>query len=91
MNRSVDESGVKVASVESIGFAGAWAIPLFVMNAKFTYSSPAFARQAALFVWPVTGFSERLSMFSAAHQCVASHELAPTATAHVGQGTQPGG
>ena len=30
-------------------------------------------------------------MFSAAHHWVGLHELAPTATAQVGHGTQPGG
>ena len=30
-------------------------------------------------------------MLSAAHHWVGSHELAPTAFAHVGHGTQPGG
>src|SRR5262252_2837272 len=37
------------------------------------------------------GASARLKMFIAAHHLVGSQALAPTATCHVGQGTQPGG
>ncbi len=61
------------------------------MKAKLRYSKPALARQLALFAWLVTGFSERLSMFSAAHHFVGSQELAPTATRQVGHWIQPGG
>jgi hypothetical protein len=92
MNRSLDGSGVNVPCVvASTGLAGPCATPFLVMKAKFTYSSPTWFSHGALFCCPVTGFSERLSMLSAAHQWVGSHELAPTATCHVGHGTQPGG
>ena len=48
MNRSWLGSGVYVASVASTGLAGAWALPLRVMNAKLTGSTPTVSRQAAL-------------------------------------------
>jgi hypothetical protein len=36
--------------VASSGLAGAWAAPLLVMNAKFTYSTPTvFTQEALLF------------------------------------------
>src|SRR5215469_7268965 len=85
MNRSLAESGVKVASVESTGLAGAWETPFLVMNAKFTYSMPVIDAQVELSCVPVFRFCDRLSMFSAAHHLVAS-QLLPA-----GQGAQPGG
>src|SRR5450755_46596 len=91
MNRSLAGSGVNGARVESTGFAGAWATPFLVMKAKLTYSRPARLAQVAFWVVPLTGSSDRLSMFSAAHHLVGSQPLAPTATAQVGQGIQPGG
>src|SRR6185437_836788 len=91
IRKSLVRSGVNVARVDSSGFAGAWDWPFFVRNAKLTYSSPVLAAQVAFCVVPVTGFSARLKMFIAAHQRVGSQPLAPTATAQVGQGTQPGG
>src|SRR3974390_2236109 len=92
MNRSAFGSGVYVpAVVAPTGLAGPVATPLWVMNAKLTYSSPAWFRHVWLFACPVTGLRYRLSMFIAAHHCVALQELAPTATCHVGHGIQPGG
>src|SRR5579859_996519 len=85
MNRSLAGSGVNVASVEFTGFAGACATPFLVMKAKLTYSRPACAWQVGFRNCPLTGFSDRLSMFSAAHHLVAS-QLAPG-----GHSTQPGG
>src|ERR1700687_3540059 len=87
MNRSAFGSGVNVLIVELTGFGGEFGCgtPLFVMKAKFTYSSPVVAAQVEFRTWPVTGFSERLSMLSAAHHLVAS-QLLPA-----GHGTQPGG
>src|SRR5690348_5012278 len=85
MNRSADGLGVKVLTVESSGFGGepgcGW--PLFVMKAKFTYSTPVSPEHAPN-VGPM-GFSERLSMLSAAHHLVGS-QLLPA-----GHNTQPGG
>src|SRR5258708_1944399 len=91
MNRSLARFGVNVAVVESTGFAGAVERPFLVMNAKLTYSRPVLAAQVAFWVVPLTGSSERLNMFSAAHHLVGSQPLAPTATCQVGQGTHPGG
>jgi hypothetical protein len=90
MNRSL-APGVNVAFVAPIGLAGACDLPLLVMNAKLTYSSPALARQVGLFAFPVTGLSDRLSMFIAAHHWVGLHELAPAATRQVGHCIHPGG
>ena len=85
MNRSLAALGVNVPPiVDCSGFAGPVDWPFLVMKAKLRYSNPALARQFALFAWLVTGFSERLSMFSAAHHMCGSQELAPTAFAHVG-------
>ena len=86
MDRSVPGFGVNVSTVDSSGSAGACALPLRVMNAKFTGSMPALARQSALLAVPVFWSRERLSMFSAAHHFVASQEVPPWA-----KGTQPGG
>src|SRR5580700_3792764 len=91
MNRSLAGSGVNVVSVESTGLAGAWATPFLVMNAKLTYSRPTWLAQVGFCVVPFTGSSDRLSMLRAAHHLVGSQLLAPTATAHVGHGTHPGG
>ena len=85
MNRSVAGFGVNVASVDSSGSAGACARPLRVMNAKFTGSMPAFARQSALLLVPVFMSSDRLSTFSAAHHFFGSQDVP------AGHGTQPGG
>ena len=82
---------MNVAFVESIGLAGACDFPFLVMKAKLRYSSPALARQVGLFALPVTGLSDRLSMFIAAHHWVGLQELAPTATRQVGHGIHPGG
>src|ERR1039457_739473 len=84
MNRSCAGSGVKVAFVASTGLAGAWAVPLLVMNAKFTGSTPTEFRHAVLLFTPA-GFELQLSMFRAAHHCLAA-QLTPG-----GQDTQPGG
>src|SRR6516164_6006381 len=73
------------------GSGGASVLPFLLRNAKLTYSRPVLAAQVGFSVVPVTGFSARLKMFMAAHHLVGSHALAPTATCHVGQGTQPGG
>src|SRR5215469_1050319 len=91
ISRSLLRSGVKVARVDSTGFAGAWETPFLVTNAKLKYSVPVIARQVLLSRVPATGSSARLKMFIAAHHLVGSQLLAPTATAHVGHGTQPGG
>ncbi len=55
------------------------------MNAKLTGSGPTVLRHAVLLNWPVFWFSEKVSMFSAAHHCLAV-QLMPS-----GHGTQPGG
>src|SRR5215468_7255416 len=85
MNRSLAGSGVNVASVAFTGLAGAWATPFLVMNAKFTYSMPVWAAQVGLSCVPAFRFCDRLSMFSAAHHCVAA-QLFPA-----GHGAQPSG
>src|SRR5581483_891161 len=72
------------AAVKSVGSAGAWATPLWVMNAKFTYSRPAVSRQAELLFTPAA-LELKLSMLSAAHHWFAV-QLLPA-----GQDTQPGG
>src|SRR6266581_4341245 len=84
MNRSLVASGVKVASVELTGLAGAWDTPLLVMKAKFTYSIPVMAAHDALSCVPVFEFCERLSMFSAAHHCLAAQLLPAGHFAHPG-------
>src|SRR5579859_1511704 len=92
MNRSLVGLGVNVPPiVDCSGFAGPVDLPFLVMKAKLRYSTPAFAWQVGLLSWLVTGFSERLSMFSAAHHLCGSQELAPTAFAQVGHWIQPGG
>src|SRR5215472_2748385 len=91
MNRSFFGSGVSVAVVESTGFAGAVGTPFLVMNAKLTYSVPVTARHVGFSNSPLSGSWARLKMLIAAHHLVGSQPLAPTATCHVGQGTQPGG
>src|SRR6478735_9200909 len=91
MNRSLDGSGVNVVRVESTGLAGAWLTPVLVTKAKFTYSIPTRAAQVGFCRVPATGSSESPKIFRAAHHLVGSQVLAPTATAQVGQGTQPGG
>src|SRR5215467_562081 len=91
MNRSFAGSGVKVATVDCTGFAGASVRPFLLMNAKLTYSSPVRAAQVGFRTVPLTGSWARLKMFIAAHHLVGSHPLAPTATCQVGQGTHPGG
>src|SRR6266571_3169869 len=87
MNRSAAGLGVKVLMVALTGLGGeaGCGTPLFVMKAKLTYSTPVLAAQVGFKNWPVTGFSERLSILSAAHHLVAS-QLRPA-----GQDTQPGG
>src|SRR5215469_5596468 len=45
ISRSLLRSGVKVARVDSTGFAGAWETPFLVTNAKLKYSVPVIARQ----------------------------------------------
>src|SRR5712692_3486095 len=67
MNRSALGLGVKVLRVALTGFGGepGCGTPLVVMNAKLTYSRPVIEAQVEFNTWPVTGFSERLSMFSA--------------------------
>src|ERR1700720_2365093 len=85
--RSLVGSGVNVVAVALTGFGGACGTPLSVMNAKFTYSSPAVDSHTALFCWPVTGLFESESMFSAAHHCVAEQLMPPGLL----NGTQPGG
>ena len=61
------------------------------MNAKLKYSSPALAAHVGFCVVPFTGSSDRLSMVSAAHHWVGSHDPAPAAIANVGHFTHPGG
>src|SRR5690242_15629940 len=90
MNRSCRGSGVNVAVVDWTGFGTAVGRPFLVMNAKLTYSRPVLAWQVGFKTVPLTGSSARLKMFIAAHHRVGSQPLAPTATCHVGQGTQPG-
>src|ERR1700681_4908470 len=87
MKRSADGFGVNVASVELTGFGGepGCGVPLVVMNAKFTYSTPVLSAHVEFSDCPVTGFCDRLSIFSAAHHLVAS-QLLPA-----GQGAHPGG
>src|SRR5260370_41141245 len=67
MNRSALGSGVKVLRVEFTGLGGEFGcgVPLFVLKAKLTYSTPVVAAQVGFKLWPVTGFCERLSMLSA--------------------------
>ena len=72
MNRSCFGSGVKVARVESSGFAGACATPFFVTNANWKVSMPTLAAQVAFCRVPATGSSSRLKTFSAAHHLVGS-------------------
>ncbi len=91
MNRSFFGSGVNVATVDCTGFAGAVVRPFLVRNAKLTYSTPVWAAHAGFSTAPLTGSWARLKMFIAAHHLVGSQPLAPVATCHVGQGTQPGG
>ena len=91
MKRSCLGFGVKVARVESSGFAGAWATPLLVTKANWKVSMPTFAAQVGFCRVPATGSSSRLNTFIAAHHWVGLQVLAPTATAQVGHGTQPGG
>src|SRR3979411_381587 len=91
MNRSRSLSGVKEVRVASSGLAGAWAAPSLVTKANSKVSIPTLAAQLAFCTVPLTGSSSRLNTFIAAHHRVGSQELAPTATAQVGQGTQPGG
>jgi hypothetical protein len=85
MNRSVAGFGVNVASVAPSGEGGACGAPLFVMNAKFTGSSPTVLRQSWLFRTPVFWFWFRLKIAIDAHHWLAS-QLTPG-----GQGAQPGG
>jgi len=87
MKRSVLGFGVAVAGfvANATGFAGACELPFFVMNAKLTGSIPTVSRHGSLFTAPVLRSSDRLSMFSAAHQRVES-QLSPG-----GQLTHPGG
>src|SRR5438132_9095833 len=91
MKRSRVRFGVNVVSVESSGFAGACATPSLVTKANSNVSSPTLAKHVGFWVVPLTGSSSRLKMFMAAHHRTGSHVSAPTATAHVGHGTQPGG
>src|SRR6476661_5161343 len=91
INRSWVGSGVNVARVELIGLAGAWLTPFLVTKAKLKYSMPTCAAQVGFCSVPATGSSRSPKMLSAAHHLVGSHPLAPVATAHAGQGTQPGG
>src|SRR6266581_4890384 len=79
MNRSALGLGVKVFRVEFTGLGGepGWGCPLFVIKAKLTYSTPVLAAQVEFRNWPVTGFSEMLSMFSAAHHFVGSQLIPP--------------
>src|SRR5689334_20476188 len=53
------------------GLAGAVDLPFLVTNAKFTGSGPAVFRHAVLLSAPVFSLSWNVSMFSAAHHCVA--------------------
>src|SRR6202044_877980 len=76
---SVCELGVKVAVFASCGLGAPVGTPLFWMNAKFTGSS-----QFALHVANPSVHS-RLSMVSAAHQCVVSQPELST------KGGSPGG
>src|SRR5579859_316050 len=78
-------TGLKVAVVASTGLGAPIGTPFLVMNAKFTYSRPVRLAQTVLRVCPVIGFSERLSMLSAAHHWVAE-QLTPG-----GHSAQPGG
>src|SRR2546428_11610960 len=91
MKRSRALLGVKVVRVELSGLAGAWATPSLVTKANSNVSKPTWAAQVAFMKVPLTGSSSRLKTFIAAHHLTGSQELAPTATAQVGQGTQPGG
>src|SRR6266849_8404699 len=91
MKRSRALSGVKVVRVASSGLAGAWATQSFVTKANSNVSIPILAAQLAFWNVPLTGSSSRLNTFIAAHQRTGSQALAPTATAQVGHGTQPGG
>jgi len=76
---SVCELGVKLATVASCGLGAPVGTPLVWMNAKFTGSS-----QSALHVANPAVHS-RLSMVSAAHQCVVSQPELST------KGGSPGG
>src|SRR5690348_16075467 len=89
MNRSADGLGVRVLMVDWTGLGGEFGCgtPLFVMKAKLTYSRPVIAAQVEFNTCPVTAFSERLSMLSAAHHLVGSQLMPPGAS----NGTQPGG
>src|SRR2546428_14115786 len=87
MKRSALASGVKVWRVDSTGLGGEFGCgrPFFVMNAKFTYSTPVRAAQVGFRARLVTALLERLSILRAAHHFVAS-QLLPG-----GHLTQPGG
>src|SRR6266568_2534543 len=76
-------SGVKCSGC--CGFAGAVAVPFLVRNAKLTGSGPTVLRQEVLLNWPVFWFSEKVSMFIAAHHWLAVHPMP------AGHGAQPGG
>ena len=67
------------------GFAGAVALPFLVTNAKFTGSGPTVFRHAVLSSAPVFSLSENVSMFIAAHHCLAVQPMP------AGHGAQPGG
>src|ERR1700752_3824611 len=61
---------VETNGPSGLGEPGGKGMPSIWMYAKLTYSTAP--PHAALFPWPVFIFSERLSIFSAAHQRVLS-------------------
>ena len=67
------------------GFAGAVDLPFLVTNAEFTGSGPTVFRHAVLLRAPVFSLSANVSMFIAAHHCVAVQPIP------AGHGAQPGG
>jgi hypothetical protein len=88
MNRSFAGSGVVAAKGGSntvVGSGEACGMPLFVMKAKLTGSSPAVFRHCWFCVVLSTCESERLSIVSAAHHRTGS-QLTPGS-----QDVHPGG
>jgi len=76
-----------VAGLKSSGFGDPTGLPDLVRKAKLTYSVPPriWLWHVGFRVVPLIGFSDRLSMFSAAHQSCGS-QLEP-----LNCDTQPGG
>ena len=87
MKRSEFRSGVKVFSVDWIGFGGelGCGVPLFVRKAKFAYSIPVMLAQVELRSVPLIGSSARPKVTIATHHLLLSQLLKN------GAGGPPGG